>query len=366
MTSKKAELLREKLAELSLEQRALVSAGAWAAAALGRPRLRDLVCEFLEKSWRQLQRDASTVLAQKPPKKMPVSAKVQERRKLIKKLAKKTWTDAKKVKHPSHPSAQSIVDALPDEFKCCRQQVHRHCIAMKLVSRVRRKVPTRDPDVLKERVRFARSVLRWPIEKVNRIVFSDETIKNANDYTARCMYVELEHAQEQLLPRQNTKPWNIASVQVWGAVGIGYKSKLVLFPRKNDDDNKGWRLNAERYKRRCLMPIMADLREKRRIWQQDGARAHTAHSIRKYLDNKQVECIKKWPAYSPDLSPIELVWALLQRRVSKRYPHTQEEIERMIVEEWDKITQSEIDEICGSFRERLKECVRLKGNCVSK
>ena len=48
------------------------------------------------------------------------------------------------------------------------------------------------------------------------------------------------------------------------------------------------------------------------------------------------------PAQSPDLNPIESVWAYLKYKVIKRIsrPKTIQEAERAIFEEWEKIDQN--------------------------
>ena len=48
------------------------------------------------------------------------------------------------------------------------------------------------------------------------------------------------------------------------------------------------------------------------------------------------------PAQSPDLNPIENVWAYLKYKVIKRIsrPKTIQEAERAIFEEWEKIDQN--------------------------
>ncbi len=53
------------------------------------------------------------------------------------------------------------------------------------------------------------------------------------------------------------------------------------------------------------------------FFQQDGAPAHTSKATKSYLEASNIELLRPWPAQSPDLSPIENAWALLQRRMDK-------------------------------------------------
>ena len=68
------------------------------------------------------------------------------------------------------------------------------------------------------------------------------------------------------------------------------------------------------------------------LFQQDNARHHTAHVLR-YLDEQHVRVLP-WPAFSPDLSPIEHLWDVLDRRVRRRDPQNAEQFLR---QEWDAI-----------------------------
>jgi hypothetical protein len=51
--------------------------------------------------------------------------------------------------------------------------------------------------------------------------------------------------------------------------------------------------------------------------QHDNATSHTAHSVRDFLQHRNVSVLP-WPAKSPDFNPIEQVWDLLDRRVRAR------------------------------------------------
>ncbi|GBL89057.1 hypothetical protein AVEN_255198-1 [Araneus ventricosus] len=55
------------------------------------------------------------------------------------------------------------------------------------------------------------------------------------------------------------------------------------------------------------------------FFQQDNARPHTAKITKTWLRTKRVPVLK-WPAASPDLSPIENIWRILKRNMAQRCP----------------------------------------------
>ncbi|GFX31780.1 transposable element Tcb2 transposase [Trichonephila clavipes] len=72
----------------------------------------------------------------------------------------------------------------------------------------------------------------------------------------------------------------------------------------------------------------------------------------------------EWSACSPDMNPIAHVWDALGRRVAGRQPppQTLQELERALLEEWDRTPQLVINSLIDSMPQRSHidpTCVRL-------
>jgi hypothetical protein len=66
---------------------------------------------------------------------------------------------------------------------------------------------------------------------------------------------------------------------------------------------------------------------------QDNDPKHKSNVVRTWLFNHGVQCLN-FPPYSPDLNPIENLWADLARRVEKFQCPTMEELQDVVAKEW--------------------------------
>jgi len=98
-------------------------------------------------------------------------------------------------------------------------------------------------------------------------------------------------------------------------------------------------------------------------FQQDNARFHTTPETITYLHGKGVTWFE-WPAWSPDLNPIENFWSELKARVYARFPQTMEELEQFIREEWEATDLSYIDKLCRSMPRRLQLLLDNQGHKI--
>ena len=126
--------------------------------------------------------------------------------------------------------------------------------------------------------------------------------------------------------------------------GISYGQRTQL----HFNDGK---LNAQRYHDEILRPIvMPFIRRHHLMFQHDNARPHVARICTQFLEAENVPVLP-WPAYSPDMSPIEHVWDALDRRVRQcvPVPANIQQLCTAIEEEWDKIPEATINSLINSM-----------------
>lgn len=52
----------------------------------------------------------------------------------------------------------------------------------------------------------------------------------------------------------------------------------------------------------------------------------------------EIDLLDHWPPYSPDLNNIEVIWAIMGKRVEMMKPKSIEDLEKIVIEVWNNIT----------------------------
>ena len=97
------------------------------------------------------------------------------------------------------------------------------------------------------------------------------------------------------------------------------------------------------------------------LFQQDNASPHTA----KITQEKFVEMgipLLEWPAKSPDLNPIEHIWAWIDRQLARKTFDTIAELKDGLHEAWMKIPAELCAKLVLSMKRRVKMCIAARGS----
>jgi transposase len=85
---------------------------------------------------------------------------------------------------------------------------------------------------------------------------------------------------------------------------------------------------------------------------QDNDPKHKSKLVQNWI-NERVDCLE-WPPYSPDLNPIENLWADVKRRAEMDNPKTKEELEAALRKSWSEIDARLIKKLIKSMPKRCK------------
>jgi transposase len=148
----------------------------------------------------------------------------------------------------------------------------------------------------------------------------------------------------------------LVSVLIWGAIDVGDKSGCFFcFNAVDTGEYQSLMIHSR---------LVEDMNERcgPHAWyfMQKGASVHTAKSTTDYLQSVRL-VLPGWPPNSPDLNPIEMIWALLKVRVKVHHPQTKEELQEMITRAWDELDQDLLDKIVSSFGKRVQLLIKARG-----
>jgi len=150
---------------------------------------------------------------------------------------------------------------------------------------------------------------------------------------------------------------------IWGCMcwfGVGAMSRVV------------GRMDAQQYVEiltQCLLPTIEncaahpDLPPRSElIFQQDNDPKHRSRLASSWFEEKGIR-VMRWPAQSPDLNPIEHLWAHLKRKLTN-YPEAPGgvlELWQRVREEWSDIKAETCQSLVESMPRRVEALIRAKG-----
>ena len=95
---------------------------------------------------------------------------------------------------------------------------------------------------------------------------------------------------------------------------------------------------------------------------QDGASDHAAASTLQELAERDVRVIW-WPAFSPDLNPIETVWNKMKDWIQNNYEKnlSYDQLRDAMTAAWEQISEQFLDELMDSMPARCEAVILADG-----
>ncbi len=240
------------------------------------------------------------------------------------------------------------VNTIHRDFRHCRLKLYRS-----------KKKPYLNMIQKRRRFLWAKAHLKWTVAKWKTVLWSDSDESKFEVLFGKLGHHVIRTKEDKDNPscyqRSVQKP---ASLMVWVCMSTCGMGSLHVW--------KGT-INAERYIQvleQHMLPSRRRLFQGRPcIFQHDNARPHTASITTSWLRRRRI-WVLKWPACSPDLSPIENIWRIIKRKKWQRRPKTVEQLEACIRQEWDNIPIPKLEQLVSSVPRRLQTVIKRRGDAT--
>jgi len=235
--------------------------------------------------------------------------------------------------------------------------VRNRLIAGGLRARIPRKKPYLNARQRTARVQWAKQHVQWRKEDWEKVLFSDE-VRVSIFGSDGIRYVRRRVGEASLPECTVPTMKHPVSVMVWGCMSRNRVGRLQILEGT---------VNADKYINSVLEPKL--LSSARDIFgeggsftfQQDGAPCHTARKCINWFHSHQIPLLQ-WPGNSPDLNPIENLWARLKRLVAKKHPSNKQELISAIITAWFHVIDSkDLAALVDSMPARCQAVIDSKG-----
>ncbi|GFW26451.1 transposable element Tc1 transposase [Trichonephila clavipes] len=198
----------------------------------------------------------------------------------------------------------------------------------------------------------------WEQHDWSQVLFTDESLFSLECDTRRVLVWRDRGTRNNPAFVRERSQYRRAGRMVWGGISIGGRTDLHII--------RNGTLTGRRYADEILRPHVipyAVAIGDSFVFQDDNARPHRARLVENMLEAETIQRMEL-PACSPDLNPIEHVWDILRRRIAARPrpPATVRDLEIALLEEWNSIPQSLIDNFIASMANRCAAVLAVRGD----
>ena len=229
------------------------------------------------------------------------------------------------------------------------------------------KRPKLTPKIALLRLKWAIKHKDWTVDQWRKIIWSDEASVARGKGKAREWVFgtpEQKWDKDKVMEIPNGK---LFSIMVWGAFWGSGRSDIYLLDRDFESKKHGY--SATSYIK-VLDHNLAGIWEPGLLFMQDNAPIHKAKKSKLWFQEMGIE-VMEWPPYSPDLNPIENLWALLKKEAYKIYPdldslhgkgdEAETQLLQILQRAWANIREEVIEGLISSMPRRCAAVIKAEG-----
>ena len=225
----------------------------------------------------------------------------------------------------------------------------------------RRRCLLKDIDY-KRRLAFARKYRHFTVEDWKRVLFTDEMSIKIGMERMSIMWVWRKKGEKFHKDCVDQRKREGVGMMFWGAFRADKMGPGFFFDLKS-----GQKINSTVYRDQVLLGPLKQFRDQsvkdvaNPIVMEDGAPVHkgACNGLREQM---------KWETYlhppnSPDLNPIENIWAWMKQEISRKHKHitSKAEMQRIVLEMWNNFDDKKWNGLIASMPDRMKAVIKAKG-----
>lgn len=213
--------------------------------------------------------------------------------------------------------------------------------------------------MMKKRYIWAKKYVSWTVEDWRNVLFSDESHFLVQGQRSR--FVRKSDNEKLTAAHIDQTVKHPLKKMFWGC--FSYKGTGSLVPVEGI-------MNSEKYKDLLEQRLEAELRKVdangKAVFQQDSAPCHVSKVMMKYFKDKTISCLE-WPGNSPDLNPMENLWAIVKARLRKMDCTTITKLVEAVNRIWcrDQQISENCKNLVDSMPKRVEEVIKAKGGHIS-
>lgn len=210
-----------------------------------------------------------------------------------------------------------------------------------------------------QRIRYCQSMLDvFGEENFKDIIFSDEKpFKSDENHHVRVWRPKGQRYNQNFVCKDRQS--GHVSASYWGWISIAGPGEIVPTGKKFNS-----RAYVELLDKVGFPSIEAQFESVENIFfMQDNARIHTANIVRDYLAERHIRVLNH-PPKSPDLNPIENIWAIMEKDRSPLIQRTEAGLNAHVLNRWESLRDRPdiFENLYNSLEKRFRYVIAHDGN----